>query len=230
MKIWIVVSTVIILFLSTSVNAALIGRLAATEGGTDYQAYYDDVANLTWLQDANASVGSAYDSGVFPNVAGRMTWANANAWAADLTVNDVGGWRLPDTMLNDPTCSGGSSTGTDCTGSEMGNLFFNVFGLHAGFPLSQADGQDNLNLFSNISINDYWSATQTESTSSRAYTFIVYEGYQGTSDISNTTSADYARGWAVHSGDVSAVPVPAAVWLFGSGLIGLIGFARRKAS
>jgi hypothetical protein len=27
----------------------------------------------------------------------------------------------------------------------------------------------------------------------------------------------------------SAVPVPAAVWLFGSGLIGLIGLARRKA-
>jgi len=29
-------------------------------------------------------------------------------------------------------------------------------------------------------------------------------------------------------GTVSAVPVPAAVWLFGSGLIGLAGFARRK--
>jgi len=27
---------------------------------------------------------------------------------------------------------------------------------------------------------------------------------------------------------VSAVPVPAAVWLFGSGLLGLIGIARRK--
>ena len=27
-----------------------------------------------------------------------------------------------------------------------------------------------------------------------------------------------------------AVPVPAAVWLFGSGLIGLIGVARRKAA
>ena len=27
---------------------------------------------------------------------------------------------------------------------------------------------------------------------------------------------------------VSAVPVPAAIWLFGSGLIGLIGLARRK--
>ncbi len=28
--------------------------------------------------------------------------------------------------------------------------------------------------------------------------------------------------------NVSAVPVPAAVWLFGSGLIGLVGIARRK--
>ena len=28
--------------------------------------------------------------------------------------------------------------------------------------------------------------------------------------------------------EVSAVPVPAAAWLFGSGLIGLVGLARRK--
>ena len=28
---------------------------------------------------------------------------------------------------------------------------------------------------------------------------------------------------------LSSVPIPAAVWLFGSGLIGLIGFARRKS-
>jgi hypothetical protein len=31
-----------------------------------------------------------------------------------------------------------------------------------------------------------------------------------------------------HSVAVSAVPVPAAVWLFGSGLLGLVGIARRK--
>lgn len=29
---------------------------------------------------------------------------------------------------------------------------------------------------------------------------------------------------------ISAVPLPAAVWLFGSGLVGLIGIARRKAA
>lgn len=32
------------------------------------------------------------------------------------------------------------------------------------------------------------------------------------------------------SAQISAVPVPAAVWLFGSGLIGLVGIARRKRS
>jgi len=31
-------------------------------------------------------------------------------------------------------------------------------------------------------------------------------------------------------GTISSVPVPAAVWLFGSGLIGLLGFAKRRKS
>jgi len=39
--------------------------------------------------------------------------------------------------------------------------------------------------------------------------------------------------WAAAPGDfdyfnVTAVPVPAAVWLFGSGLLGLVGIAKRK--
>jgi hypothetical protein len=33
---------------------------------------------------------------------------------------------------------------------------------------------------------------------------------------------------AFSSGSVSPVPIPASVWLFGSGLLGLIGIARRK--
>jgi hypothetical protein len=31
-------------------------------------------------------------------------------------------------------------------------------------------------------------------------------------------------------GTISAVPIPAAVWLFGSGLLGLVGIARKKAT
>lgn len=43
---------------------------------------------------------------------------------------------------------------------------------------------------------------------------------------SNTTGFPVVKGnWLVRD---TVVPVPAAVWLFGSGLIGLIGIARRK--
>ena len=47
----------------------------------------------------------------------------------------------------------------------------------------------------------------------------------GITQYAKSTIFNYA--WAVSDGDV--VPIPAAVWLFGSGLIVLAGFARRKA-
>lgn len=43
-------------------------------------------------------------------------------------------------------------------------------------------------------------------------------------DITDVTLPTAGGAWV----SVSTVPVPAAVWLFGSGLICLIGFARRK--
>jgi len=39
---------------------------------------------------------------------------------------------------------------------------------------------------------------------------------------------DIGSGNSLHVTSVSAVPVPAAVWLFGSGLLALVGFAKRK--
>jgi len=44
-------------------------------------------------------------------------------------------------------------------------------------------------------------------------------------DLLNITFTD----GTVLSVDIKVVPVPAAVWLFGSGLLGLVGVARRKA-
>lgn len=43
-----------------------------------------------------------------------------------------------------------------------------------------------------------------------------------------TCTADYYFDNVSITADVNPVPVPAAVWLFGSGLLGLIGVARRK--
>lgn len=39
---------------------------------------------------------------------------------------------------------------------------------------------------------------------------------------------DATTGTVSYVGQVSAVPVPAAVWLFGSGLLGLVGIGRRR--
>lgn len=55
-----------------------------------------------------------------------------------------------------------------------------------------------------------------------------------TQDFFNSKNASFAdnRADAVHSTalyrEVSPIPVPAAVWLFGTALIGLVGFGKRK--
>jgi hypothetical protein len=41
------------LFLSLSANAAFIGILPATSGGSDWQAYYDNQLDITWAADGN---------------------------------------------------------------------------------------------------------------------------------------------------------------------------------
>lgn len=57
--------------------------------------------------------------------------------------------------------------------------------------------------------------------------------YTGGSLMGNLTGGRIEGGFAeiglvAKLGEVTVVPVPAAVWLFGSGLIGLIGIASRK--
>jgi hypothetical protein len=54
-------------------------------------------------------------------------------------------------------------------------------------------------------------------------------GYQNT-DATWSFSANNSKTYSMNVTAVPAVPVPAAVWLFGSGLIGLAGIARRKVS
>jgi len=190
---------------SISANAALVPRL----GGL---AYYDDVAGLTWLADANAA-GTA------------MNWADANTWAAGLDINGVTGWRLANTLQPDASCSvqnGSVSQGFNCTGSEMGNLFYNVLGGIAGSGLSATNA--NYNLFSNIQSVGYWSATEYAPSTDGAWDFVM-----GNGDQEFVTKGNFTFAWAVQSGDVGTVPVPATVWLFASGFVGLIGVARRKA-
>ena len=51
----------------------------------------------------------------------------------------------------------------------------------------------------------------------------------GTWEFSGQTASDITFSWS-SSNNTTVIPVPAAVWLFGSGLIGLAGIARRNKS
>jgi len=207
-------------------NAALIERL----GGA---AYYDTEADLTWLADANYAKTSGYD------VDGFMSWDDANTWVAGLDVAGVTGWRLPDTIDvgNDGQTYTNLYQGVDAgfnitTHSELSNMFYNVLGNTASYDTAGIDTGcfvlpdyclTNTGPFSNLQSTEYWSATEYAPDTNSAWYFNMIHGNQ----YGITKTALYSA-WAVQSGNVSVVPVPAATWLFGSGLLSLVGFGVRK--
>lgn len=199
-------------FLSAPAQADLLSRL----GGL---AYYDTDAGITWLADADYAKTSGYDGD------GLMTWEQANAWAAGLNIAGVTGWRLPYTLQPDTSCgvqAFGASLGSNCIGSELGNLFYNVLGGKATIAISDSHN-DNYELFSNIRISGYWSATEFsgDPLGQTAWAF----GMGGVQVYVNKSSFE-PHAWAVRDGDIAAVPVPAAIWLYGFGL-GLVACLRR---
>jgi len=69
--------------------------------------------------------------------------------------------------------------------------------------------------------SNYWSGTEFDSSDAWGYNY-------GNGDHGMPGKHANGYGWAVRAGDVSAVPIPPALWLFGSGLLGLIGMAKRE--
>jgi hypothetical protein len=96
-----------------------------------------------------------------------------------------------------------------------GELFYNELGGTAGSSIPSGP-------FSNVQSYVYWSGTEYASSPGGAWYFGTDGGYQGSDDKYNQFYA-----WAVSPGQVNAVPVPGAVWLFGTGMLGLLGLKRR---
>lgn len=210
------VAGVALLAVGTSAQAALLGRVPLTPGGTDYQAYYDTALDITWVADANLAQTSGYDSD------GWMSWYKAQAWIGSLNSTSylgVNDWRLPVTAQPDASCTAQDSFGSYgflCTGSEMGHLTVDGVFYDTPYP------------FSHIQYYRYWSGTSVASDDSYAWYFrFVDTGLLGTQGYHYKDYYHRNFAWAVRDGDLAAVPVPAAGWLFASAL-GLLGW-RRKA-
>jgi hypothetical protein len=86
-------------------------------------------------------------------------------------------------------------------------------------------GLTNTGPFRNLQADVYWSGTEYALSSSGAWLFITYWG-----DQYYDVKSSFYYAWAVHPGDIAAVPLPAALPLFGSALagLGLIGWRRRR--
>jgi hypothetical protein len=133
------------------------------------------------------------------------------------TIDWSTGWRLPSAGSN-------PQRGYNQSGSEMGHLYYDSLDNmpYLGVPQPGGGGFQNRLPFEQLSAGDYWTGTQFSS--DYAWLFRFYYGYQ---DYLYSGVGQYYQAVAVHPGTVSAVPIPPAVWLLGSGLLGLVGLRRR---
>ena len=204
MKKWNLTLSFILLTLVFQANAALVSRLNGL-------AFYDTEADLTWLKNANITGDPKY-------------WEDANNIVANLNIAGITGWRLPTSYSTAPSCDG-AFWGYNCSGSEIGNMFYNVLGGKAGSSISSVHNA-NYDLFENIKDNIYWGSDYVADGQNLVSVFSTMDGLQGTYFRENNYQILYS--WAVYTGDVSTVPIPAPIWLFSAGIMILFNTARKK--
>ena len=134
-----------LLSVSGAVQATLIDRGSGL--------IFDDVLNITWLQNANLS-GTTFD------------WAGANASANTLVFHGLSGWRLPHASVSarvGPTgtvvnCN--TNTEVACRDNEMGYMYY--------YNLGGTFGQDktgNQTAVSGVMLDNiqpfYWTGTES---------------------------------------------------------------------
>jgi hypothetical protein len=196
-----------VLLAFVSIFAAQVAHAALVDRGEGF--IYDDVLDITWTQDANIN--------------GADTWDNQVAWVDGYSqTHSVYGtfddWRLASMDVNgDGTLVNCEDVGeAACQDNEYGYLFY-----QNGISASSSGG-----LFTNIQASFYWSSTEmVHPAFGPTVRIFHFHSNAGVMEYGDKSVSLYA--WAVRSGDVAAVPLPAAVWLFGSALASL-GWVRRR--
>ena len=204
---------------------------------------YDSTLDITWLADANLAETNTFAvDGIEAD--GSMHWDIAFNWIDAMNTNNYLGysnWRLPTiTPVNgvnfDYTISYDGSTdkgfNNTSTSNELSHLFYATLGNSGLCDYSTTNtceqlpsymwGPQNTGPFSNIISFRYWTGVESGINPSRAFDLDMTFGQMGTGVKDGAKHV-----WAVLDGNPMAVPVPAAIWLFLSGLTGLLVTSRR---
>lgn len=217
--------TVMVFGFSLKSQASLLNRGTDSLGN---RLIYDSDLNITW-----------YDYTYSYTNYSQTSWDNSLGWADLLTVTLNGivydDWRLPTITINqDPPTYGFDGThtyGFNITNSEMGHLFYSELGNKAYYATDGSYPQPGWGL---TNTGDFQHLYPTFYYTDTTYHYNVWSAvYQCFYNGEQYAAAKLALGgtgvyaMAVREGDVSTVPIPGAVWLLGSGLVGLVGFRKK---
>ncbi len=197
---------------------------------------YDNVSDVTWIAD-----GYAFSL----DIAGSTANPSANPYTGPLLGNvvtpPVGGLHTID--ANDFSYQSGLGRwlGSWWAASAWADSFSYQYGGQTVTDWRLPTSAEAQNLINAIGAGQYaatgpftwvppffWTANVTSATHAD-----VARPLFGTIDnfsLMNGSLPRYSNIWAVAPGNVSSVPLPAAVWLFGSALTGLSFCGRRRAA
>lgn len=223
-------------------ETTLQGRDLDGNAANGFEAYYDTTLNISWLADANYAATIGWVSPSLGYGGGWMTIDEGLALLKTLDIGGVTGWRAPQlTDLGAPGCPGYAAGtgypfgGSDCgynvdpSSSEIVHLYSVTLGNHSvinpdGTRRAQGDfGLINSGPFKNVQTLGYGLGTPYAADANMIWAFNPSSGIQ-----TPLSKASAGFGWAVHDGDVGAVPEPQTYALMMLGLVGIAAVARRK--
>ena len=237
------VSSCLIISVNTAmadiINFHFTGRLTVSDLSQNIIANPDD-PNAIDLYGYQTAIGAnlTYDTALGT---GSTTLAfDADFWGTPVSIHDINLNFTGDNIIQGSMIAdwNGSSNTLETIWDASG--FFNAINIEGG--LQAGDRISGTNLYRNdVFMADVGSATPMSDSFINPNTLMSYDLNQGPAPLATiggvlTEGAftgiqvhlDIGSGNSLYVDSISAVPVPAAVWLFGSGLLGLIGIARRK--